>query len=123
MKFRETINHLDQLVKVERFSNGTNLGEITSQSRYWPVYENADDALRMPPRVLPAPPEPTSPPTQAEIDRAEALAYLAATDGEMNRISEDVINALDAKNILKKADLPQPAQDKLAMRAAKRALL
>lgn len=46
----------------------------------------------------------------------DTLAELRRTDGEMARAIEDVIMALFKKNILKMGDLPQPVQERMALR-------
>ena len=46
---------------------------------------------------------------------------LAATDANMLRITEDVIDILVAKNIIKITDLPVSVQDKLTERKSLRA--
>ena len=55
--------------------------------------------------------------------KAQAQANLAASDGDMARIAEDLIYALIAKGLIAEADLPQPARDKLAKRSELRSKL
>lgn len=59
----------------------------------------------------------------AEREQAQKVAELAATDKDMARVGEDLVDVLLAKGVLDMADLPQTAQDKLADRKAKRAAL
>ena len=56
----------------------------------------------------------------AEEEKIAALKLLESTDVKIVRVIEDLIEVLDAKNILKKSELPQDAQDKLTARAAAR---
>jgi hypothetical protein len=53
----------------------------------------------------------------------QALGALAATDANMPRVVEDLIDALIANGSLLMSDLPQEAQDKINDRKAKRAAL
>ena len=64
---------------------------------------------------------------QATLDADAAVAIakqaavdLAATDQEMARVGEDLVNVLITKGIIALSDLPQSAQDKIAQRAALR---
>ena len=59
----------------------------------------------------------------AAEEKIAAQKLLESTDVKIVRVIEDLIEALDAKNILKKSELPQAAQDKLTARAAARAKL
>lgn len=58
-----------------------------------------------------------------EKDKQAALSELQATDKEMARVGEDLLDVLIAKGILSSSDLPQNAQDKLSQRKALRAKL
>lgn len=60
--------------------------------------------------------------TPAELS-AQALAALAATDQDMLRIVEDLVDVLMVKGLIAQEDLPQVVRDKLANRKAKRAAL
>jgi hypothetical protein len=53
----------------------------------------------------------------------EARADLAASDMDMVRVVEDLIDVLDAAGVLARSALPQAVQDKLAARATARAKL
>ena len=55
--------------------------------------------------------------------KAQARLDLAASDGDMARIAEDLIAALIAKGLIAEADLPQPARSKLDRRAELRSKL
>ena len=59
----------------------------------------------------------------AAEEKIAALKLLDSTDVQIVRVIEDLIDALDTANILKKSELPQDAQDKLTARAAARAKL
>lgn len=59
----------------------------------------------------------------AEELTQQARSELAATDQDMLRICEDLINTLIDKGVISESDLPQAAQGKLANRRAKRAAL
>ena len=65
---------------------------------------------------LPYEPQPVDLKAQARLD-------LAASDGDMARIAEDLIAALIAKGLIAEADLPQSARDKLAKRSELRSKL
>ena len=66
-------------------------------------------------------PQPYAPPV---VDpKEQARADLAATDKEMARIAEDLINTLIAKGFITAQDLPKPAMDKLSDRTALRKTL
>ena len=54
---------------------------------------------------------------------ASAKAELAASDKEMARIAEDLINTLVSKGVIAIKDLPKPAADKLSERAELRKVL
>jgi hypothetical protein len=60
--------------------------------------------------------------TAAELS-TQSLAALAATDADMPRVVEDLINTLIGLGVIAETDLPQAAQDKLANRRSKRAAL
>lgn len=64
--------------------------------------------------------------TQAELD-AKALqekqAELAATDSNMARVTEDLIDVLLSKNLLLESDLPIAVREKLTERKTKRSQL
>lgn len=66
-------------------------------------------------------PLPYDPPAVDPKDQAKA--ELAATDKEMARIAEDLINILTSKGIINMADLPAPVASKLSDRAALRKVL
>lgn len=55
--------------------------------------------------------------------KEQAKAELAATDKEMARIAEDLINILTQKGVINMADLPAPVASKLSDRAALRKVL
>lgn len=55
-----------------------------------------------------------------EMEKAEKLAALDASDKDMARVAEDVIAALIEKELLTADDLPDPVKAKLAARAALR---
>lgn len=54
---------------------------------------------------------------------SQAKGALAATDQDMLRIVEDLVDVLVAKGVIVQEDLPQVVRDKLANRKAKRAAL
>lgn len=60
---------------------------------------------------------------EAYLVIAELEASLKATDADMPRIVEDLIDTLITKGIIVESDLPQAAQDKLANRKDKRSKL
>lgn len=55
--------------------------------------------------------------------KEQARADLAATDKEMARIAEDLIQTLISKDLITESDIPQSAQDKMARRAKLRSRL
>ena len=55
--------------------------------------------------------------------KEQAMADLMATDKEMARIAEDLINTLIAKGVIAAQDLPKPAMSKIFDRAALRKVL
>jgi hypothetical protein len=55
-----------------------------------------------------------------ETEKAKKVQQLAATDSNMQRITEDIIDLLIAKNIIKKTDMPAEVQAKLDERKALR---
>ena len=55
--------------------------------------------------------------------KEQAKAELAASDKEMARIAEDLIDVLKTKGLIIDSDLPQAARDRLAMRKELRAQL
>ena len=59
----------------------------------------------------------------AAQEQAQKATALQATDKNMARIAEDLIDALIAKGVITMGDLPQDARDKLTDRKAKRAVL
>jgi len=65
---------------------------------------------------LPYEPQPVDLKAQARLD-------LAASDGYMARIAEDLIAALIAKGLIAEADLPQSAHDKMARRSELREIV
>jgi hypothetical protein len=54
---------------------------------------------------------------------AQRAAELQATDSDMLRIAEDLIDTLISKGVITEADLPQAARNKLNNRKTKRAAL
>jgi len=66
MKFRETFNTDNDLLKVDRFSNGKMMGVVNEGDRYWETYLNASEANLMEPIIKPDPVEPT-PPTLEQL--------------------------------------------------------
>ena len=69
-------------------------------------------------------PEPEHTPGElAAQEQAQKVAELQATDKNMARIAEDLIDTLIAKGVITMGDLPQDARDKLTDRKAKRAVL
>lgn len=62
-------------------------------------------------------------PFTADDLASQAKAALAATDQDMLRIVEDLLDVLMAKGLIAQEDLPQVVRDKLANRKAKRAAL
>ena len=67
-------------------------------------------------KIAPYAPPVVDPKEQARTD-------LAATDKEMARIAEDLINTLIAKGVIAAQDLPKPAMSKIFDRAALRKAL
>lgn len=66
-------------------------------------------------------PQPYEPPT---VDpKEQAKVELAASDKDMARVAEDLINALITKGVIDSKDLSGPATDKLAERAELRKAL
>ena len=66
-------------------------------------------------------PQPYVPPV---VDpKEQARADLAATDKEMARIAEDLINVMLTKDLITESDIPQSAHDKMARRAKLRSRL
>ena len=64
--------------------------------------------------------------TQAELDQNiidDAKQALAATDADMPRVVEDLVDLLIANGVITETDLPQEARDKLTNRKAKRAAI
>ena len=64
--------------------------------------------------------------TQGELaaqEQAQKVADLQATDKDMARIAEDLIDTLIVKGVITMGDLPQDVRDKLTDRKAKRAAL
>ena len=55
--------------------------------------------------------------------KAQARSDLAASDGDMARIAEDLIGVLIIKGVISEDDLPQPARSKLDRRAELRSKL
>ena len=55
--------------------------------------------------------------------KAAARAELAATDSEIARVSEDLIQTLISKGVIAESDIPAPAHDKMARRAELRSRL
>ena len=55
--------------------------------------------------------------------KEQARADLAATDKEMARIAEDLIQTLISKDLITESDIPQSAHDKMARRAELRSRL
>ena len=55
--------------------------------------------------------------------KEQAMVELAASDKEMARIAEDLINILTSKGVINMADLPAPVASKLSDRAALRKVL
>ena len=53
--------------------------------------------------------------------KVQAKAELAATDKEMARIAEDLIQTLISKGVIAESDIPAPARDKMDRRAKLRA--
>lgn len=69
-------------------------------------------------------PEPEHTPDELTAqEQAQKVAELQATDKNMARIAEDLIDTLTAKGVITMGDLPQDARDKLTDRKAKRAAL
>lgn len=60
--------------------------------------------------------------TTAELNAAD-ISALAATDSDMARVTEDLIDLLVSKGVITEAELPQGAQDKLTNRRSKRAAI
>ena len=54
---------------------------------------------------------------------AQAKAELAATDSEIARVAEDLIQTLISKGVIAESDIPESARDKMARRAKLRARL
>lgn len=55
--------------------------------------------------------------------KEQARADLVATDKEMARIAEDLIQTLISKDLITESDIPQSAHDKMARRAKLRSRL
>ena len=69
-------------------------------------------------------------PTQAELDALEAeriqqekIQAVEATDKDMIRIAEDLVDALVSKGVIAITDLPLSAQEKFTNRKAKRSAI
>lgn len=56
-----------------------------------------------------------------DLDRAKIDAELAASDKEMARVGEDLLDTLIAKGVIAFTDLPKSSRDKITARKAKRA--
>jgi hypothetical protein len=59
----------------------------------------------------------------SEKARQAKIAQLTATDSNMPRITEDIIDLLISKKVIKKIDMPAEVQEKLDERKALRALI
>lgn len=55
-----------------------------------------------------------------EMEKAEKLAALDASDKEMARVAEDIIGLLIEKELIAAEEIPQAVKDKLTARAALR---
>ena len=55
--------------------------------------------------------------------KEQAMVELAASDKEMARIAEDLIQTLISKDLITESDIPQSAHDKMARRAELRSRL
>ena len=84
-----------------------------------PARESGDPMSPAPPQEI----DPKDPKSAREAIHQAVQSELQATDLEMARVLEDLINTLVDKGVIMMTDLPKAAQDKIASRGTMRSKL